>query len=966
MVFDMSVRLIFVSLKKTKHMTKLFSQTLCLAFLFITINSNGGNQTTFQFAPGITQKDYLPNTLIIKVKSAYRTQCSNTSIEVQSLQQIFSSINANSISKIFPNHLPPIETLDQYGRPYVDLSLIYQLEYTNNVDMVKTINRLLATDVLEYAEPKYLPTTQYSPNDPSIASQQFLIRINADSAWDVTKGDTNVVIGIIDTGSDLDHPDLVANLKMNYNDPINGLDDDNDGYVDNFNGWDLGENDNNATVNGNTHGSHVSGCAAAVTDNGIGVASPGFYCKFLPVKISNASGSLTTGYEGIVYAADHGCDIINCSWGGGGGGSLGQNSIDYATINKDALVVCAAGNNSTNQLFYPAAYNYVLCIAATNNVNDIKASFSNYGSYIDVCAPGNGINSTFYNNTYSTQSGTSMASPIAAGCAAIVKSQFPTYNALQVGEKLRITADNIYGLGPNASYLATRGLGTGRVNLYHALTQSSTSVRMHPIIVSDNNDNIFVIGDTLRITGDFTNYLDATTNLVATISVASNPTTYVNIIDNSTTLGALATMAVANNNADPFTMVINPNAPQNASITLKITLQDGAYTDYVMFDVVVNVDYINITTNEVYTTNSSKGRICYNANLSTTEGLGFTLNPHTSFAYETGLMIGVAGKVSDVVRDATSANEDFVSVNPIQKNDPGIWSDFDTYGKFNDNGAAAGSRLNVDVNYRSFTWSAAPDSRYHIFEYTIYNNGTTPLNALYAGIFSDWDVPNYGNNKADEDVVQKMGYVWSTDSNFYAGIKLLTSAPWNHYALDNLAGGGGGIDISAGFSSAQKYQALSTGRATAGGTGTGNDVCDVVSTGPFNLNVGDSVRVAFALVAGESLTELITNGEAAQVKYDVATGISEVISSNGVEITTVYPNPVNDVASFNLNLQKAQQLEIAVFDVLGNKVATLVNGWQASGVNNYTFDTSTWSNGVYMLYVRGADAQLSTRFVVAE
>ena len=167
------------------------------------------------------------------------------------------------------------------------------------------------------------------------------------------------MIGIIDTGTDPDHPDLAANLKHNYADPINGLDDDGDGYVDNFNGWDLGESDNDATVNANTHGSHVSGCAAAVTDNGVGVASPGFNCKFLPVKISNAGGTLTMGYEGIVYAADHGCNVINCSWGGGGGGALGQNAIDYATINKDALVVCAAGNNSSNQTFYPAAYNYV-------------------------------------------------------------------------------------------------------------------------------------------------------------------------------------------------------------------------------------------------------------------------------------------------------------------------------------------------------------------------------------------------------------------------------------------------------------------------------------------------------------------------------------------------------------------------------------------------------------------------------
>ncbi len=945
-------------------MIKFLTKTLCLAFILLTVNAIAGSNNSFRFAPGITSKDYLPNTLVLKVKPAFRSQCTNNAIEVAQLEQIFNSIQVSDLFKIFPNHQPPAEPFDRYGRAYVDLSLIYQLEYKSNADIVKIINALVATDVLEYAEPKYIPTPQYTPNDPSIAQQSFLTRINAYGGWNISKGDTNVVIGIDDTGSDLDHPDLAANLKHNYNDPVDGIDNDSDGYVDNFNGWDLGENDNDPTVNANTHGSHVSGCAAAVTDNGVGVASPGFYCKFLPIKISDAGGALTKGYEGIVYGADHGCNIINCSWGGGGGGSFGQNAIDYATINKDVLIVCAAGNNNSNQYFYPAAFNYVLSIAATNGTNDNKAGFSNYGNYIDVCSPGNGILSTLYNDTYANNSGTSMASPIAAGCAGIIKSYYPSYNALQVGEKLRVTADTIYSFGTNNTFRATNGLGTGRINLLNALTISSPSVRMNPINVVDNNDNLFVVGDTLRITGDFTNYLDPTTNLTATISVASSPSTFVTILDANTTLGAVGTMTTVNNNADPFTVIINPSAPQNAKITFKVHLQDGAYNDYAMFDVIVNVDYINITVNEVATTNTSKGRICYNANLAQSEGLGFTLNAHNTFAYETGLMIGNAGDVSDVVRNAAVADEDFASINPIQKHDPGIWSDFDTYGRFNDNPAAAS--LGIEVGHRSFSWAFAPDSRYHIFEYVIRNNGSTTLSSLYAGIFSDWDVPSYANNKANEDVTSKMGYVWSTDSNLYAGIKLLTSGPWNHYALDNIAGGGGGIDISAGFSSAQKYQTLSTSRATAGVAGTGNDVCDVVSTGPFTLNPGDSVRVAFALIAGESLVDIIASAEAAQIKYDLITGVDEVNNVDGISISTVYPNPVSDNAAFNIHLDKSQQLEISVYDILGNHITTVAKGVQPAGNNHYTFKTNSWSDGMYFLRVKGVDKNLNKRFVVGQ
>lgn len=188
--------------------------------------------------------------------------------------------------------------------------------------------------------------------------------------------------------TDCDHPDLQSNIKYNYADPINGVDDDNDGYIDNYRGWDMSMNDNNPMVDMSDHGSHVSGCADAVTNNGTGVSSPGFNCKFLPVKCANATSVSTIdhGYEGIVYAADHGCQIINCSWGGGGGGSFGQDAVTYASVNMGALVVCSAGNTYSDVAQYPAAYKYAFSVAATNS-SDEKSSFSTYNYTVDISAP---------------------------------------------------------------------------------------------------------------------------------------------------------------------------------------------------------------------------------------------------------------------------------------------------------------------------------------------------------------------------------------------------------------------------------------------------------------------------------------------------------------------------------------------------------------------------------------------------
>jgi serine protease len=911
-----------------------------LLIISALLNSNAtfAGSGGYSLPAGISPSDYMERTVVFRVKPEFRGICSKNEIASVPFTKILAGLGQTQLFKIFPNHQPPATRFNERGQELVDLSLIYELHYSANLDLVKVINSFLSTGIMMYAEVKYLPKVEYIPSDPSASSQYHLAKIDAYTAWDVHKGDTNTVIGIIDTGTDLDHPDLAANLKINYADPVNGVDDDNDGYVDNFQGWDLGENDNIPETNANSHGSHVAGCAAAVTDNGIGVASPGFYCKYLPVKIANASGSLTQAYEGIVYAADHGCQIINNSWGGEGGSSFGQNTVDYATFNKNSLVICAAGNNSSSTFFYPAAYNNVLCIAATG-ATDAKAGFSNYGAYVDVCAPGNNILAAQSNNTYASQSGTSMASPVAAGCAAVVKSYFPAYNALQVGEQLRVTADNIYGVTGNSGF--QNMLGTGRINFLNALTLTSPSVRMSNRVIVDNNDNILVANDTMRITGNFTNYLDPTTNLLATLTVISP---YVTIIDGTTTLGAIPTLGVTNNNPDPFTVRINPNAPKNVLVTFKVTYQDGTYNDFEIFQVIINVDYLNITINDVFTTNSSKGRLCYNGT-GQTEGLGFDYNSQGTVTYENGLMIGTSNSVSDNVRGASGTDDDFLPVVSIQKNDPGVWSDFDTYGRFNDN--SNGTPLGLLVNYRSMSWSSTPFSKFHIFEYNIRNNGNNTLNNLYAGIFSDWDIQTFANNKADEDVALKMGYVWCTDANgLYAGTKVLTPGPFKHYAIDNITGGGGGLDLSNGFDNAEKYTSLSTNRATAGGAGTGNDVIDIVSTGPFTLAPGDSVVVAFALIAGSEINDLTASAAQAQIKYNLVTSIAEN-NPSGIFTANAYPNPSNGFITIPLYLQNSGTLTIEVYDSMGKLISSTLLGNRNSGEQQIQMDLSTLSSGLY-------------------
>ena len=273
-----------------------------------------------------------------------------------------------------------------------------------------------------------------------------------------------MLIGVLDTGIKYDHEDLMANLQYNYADPVNGVDDDNDGYIDNYRGWDFSNNDNDATTpTNNGHGVPVTGVVSATTNNGMGIAGVGFKCHYLPLKVypSGVTTGRFMGYEGIVYAADHNCDIINLSWGSDVPASaFEQEVINYAAINHDAVVVAAAGNTDAQIDFFPASYDNVLSVGSTDSLG-VKGYFNTYSFNIDLVAPGMDIWTTVRNvNKYGIVSGSSFACPQAAGCAALVRSKWPQLTAQQVAEQVRVTADpSILSLPANQPYRDQLGRG---------------------------------------------------------------------------------------------------------------------------------------------------------------------------------------------------------------------------------------------------------------------------------------------------------------------------------------------------------------------------------------------------------------------------------------------------------------------------------------------------------------------------
>jgi len=303
-----------------------------------------------------------------------------------------------------------------------------------------------------YSEPHYMYLTNDAvnentdgslpPNDLLFSTYQWnLPAIETQQGWQLSKGSKDVIIAVVDTGVQATHPDLQGKLLTGYNAITNGSTPDDD----------VG------------HGTHVAGIIGALVNNSEGVAGISWYNRILPVKALDNSGAGTTYSvaEGIIWAADNGAKVINLSLGNYADSQFLHDAIKYA-YDRDIVLVSAAGNDNTERPGYPAAYPEVMAVAATNAYGE-KASFSNYGDYIDVTAPGESIASTYPDNQYAALSGTSMASPHVAALAGLVRSLNPELSNTEV---MKLMTDNAIDLGTPGQ---DKYYGWGQVDIYKTL-----------------------------------------------------------------------------------------------------------------------------------------------------------------------------------------------------------------------------------------------------------------------------------------------------------------------------------------------------------------------------------------------------------------------------------------------------------------------------------------------------------------
>jgi hypothetical protein len=587
----------------------------------------------------------------------------------------------------------------------------------------------------------------------------------------------------------------------------------------------------------------------------------------MPLKISVDNLPVPFfGFQAVAYAADHGADIINMSWGGSTRYRLGEDVINYATVNKGSLCVAAGGNTPSNIVLYPAGYRNCMASMGSEDGDAFwyeTVSFgSTYNFLADVTAPSQGIYTTWDDGSCNSGTGTSVGAPMTCGVAGLVKARYDSLNMIQVGQKVRMGADpNIYLLN-SATY--TEKMGRGRINAFDALNNNTPSIRIADLWLEedDNDDEEIQIGDTVWVHARFINWLSPVNDV--TITMTSPTTTKVNVLHGSVDVGDLGTLDTTSIWLAPFQYVVTGSAVAGERLYLRFDYAGVGYDDYEYIEFIVQPNYVNVDENLMETSINSNGVWGYMNYPTSSIGKGVIQDNYGLYIQEGGFMVGNgAANVSNSVRNpGGSKDAHFTSLMTANRSKPGTFADLEAYAKFNDNAAGA-AKLGVEITETVYQWEDSLADDYIIFEYKVVNTNASAISDVYAGHWIDWWMWNSYANHTRYDSATQMTYAWD---NYHVnprwlGLSLLTEQdPHPFAAQDSL-----GIDFD--FTIASKWDALRADPANINYYNT--EVVGMMSGGPVAIASMDTAIFAFALVGSDfdTVPGLIDAAERAYQRY---------------------------------------------------------------------------------------------------
>jgi thermitase len=517
--------------------------------------------STAQPDPGL-EAEYMPGEMILKIRQPLQGNPANARTGISAIDALNLEFGVTSMEVLVSD--PSIKALS-------NLSGIYLLHTGPQTDIPSAVEAYARLNEVEYAQPNYIyrledeicrDKTDLVPDDPRYAEQWYLPQMHAAEGWEVTQGTSTVVVAVVDTGVNYNHPDL------SLYDAITAP----DGKV--ILGYDFVNGDSDP-VDDNGHGTAMAGLIAAKSNNGTGISGVCWNCKILAIKSMAANGTGTTWNvtQGIQYAVSHNASVINLSLGGPGEPAM-VNAIN-AAYESNIVVVASAGNDNSYTPQYPAASDHVFSVAATNQT-DGRLFNSNYGYWVDVAAPGYGLLSTSIDGAYNNTCCTSGATALTSGTAGLVKSVHPTWTSDQVMSQIACTAEDIRSLNPGFEDF----LGTGRVDIYNALAgvpAATCGIRGtgYQIQVGEDESAIYP-GNTFSLV------LKAKTDAAANQEVSATlSSTYPNVTFEPAILSyGNLNFGVITANITPLSISIDADAMPGDIIPIDVVFQDKSGSTY--------------------------------------------------------------------------------------------------------------------------------------------------------------------------------------------------------------------------------------------------------------------------------------------------------------------------------------------------------------------------------------------------
>lgn len=930
-----------------------------------------------------------------------------------------STLHGLQLKPFIPTHSVAFEDIRERSSPqlFVRGDVIQSIGQNGNLSMLRASEGKLAhwfllfysdpvpgdraalavkkSPLIQLVEPMFVRQPLYTPNDSLVNQQYALSLMHCFEAWDLVRCDSTMIIADADIGTDWTHEDLSnviyqnpgeIGIDMNGRDKrYNGIDDDSNGFIDDWHGWDFGGTygttpDNDARPgDGINHGTQTAGIFAAQGNNVVGMAGIAFGARIIPIKISDDAGAnLDFGFQAIVYAADMHARIVNCSWGGTGCSDAEQDAINYAYA-EGCGVVAAAGNSGGDYPFqdlYPAAYDHVFSVAAVDG-NGNNADFSDFNTHVDVSAPGVDVTSTVTGNGYVTSGadGTSFASPNAAGVVALVLQQFPNLTVGQAMEQVRVTGDPVLGLDSDRIYFE----GHGIADAFRAVSDTNTySARVDSITIKDHNGiGTFAPGESGGIIIHAMNYLKPLDHLMARVEVV-NGANYVTLQQTTIPFGAVATMQEVSNEPTVFQITVADSAPQNTEVLIRVFFYDsvaGYAEDYDYIHFVIEPSYLDLNANDLTVTFSSIGSLGYNDVLNNEEGSGFLwrIAPDSippiarTLLYEGGLMVGTdTNHVVDVVlgADGETADEDLTPSGLIHYVQPPDHVNAAQELGFSLTDSLADSSIQIGLHATcqayAFTQGLAVNA---VVAKYVFRGLPGSLFAMSdsaaATLFLDWDIGlSGGNNITEFDSGSATAITYRLDPDYpYLGMKLLSKLPagasLNYHAIMN-NGSQGDLNVYGPFSKSNKWTSMNEFLSSAGP----GDISHTFGLKNMPMHSQDSVEMTVVIALAGNQTLLHQTIAETEALWDQPLGVTfaPVPVTDALE---VFPNPFHNMLHISWDLSGTAC--ISIYDALGRTILSRdVTGSQ------FDFAPPEIPSGFYTIDVAVGGTHLRRQVVASE